>query len=138
IDLKINHDGKVNRARCMPQNPYIIVTKTPMSDVLIFDVTTHPTGKEQQGECNPELRLKGHTREGYGLSWNHHVNGHLLSAADDHTVCLWNINELSKEGKNVDALSIYSGHTTAVEDVAWHCTQSTIFDSVGDDQKLMM
>ncbi|CAF4608295.1 unnamed protein product, partial [Didymodactylos carnosus] len=57
IDLKINHDGKVNRARCMPQNPYIIATKTPMSDVLIFDVTAHPTGKEQEGECNPELRL---------------------------------------------------------------------------------
>ncbi|CAF4064573.1 unnamed protein product [Didymodactylos carnosus] len=138
IDLKINHEGEVNRARYMPQNPNIIATKTPMSDVLIFDVTAHPLGKEQQGECNPELRLKGHTREGYGLSWNHHVNGHLLSAADDHTVCLWNINELPKEGKNVDALSIYSGHTAVVEDVAWHCTHPTIFGSVGDDQKLMI
>lgn len=138
VDLKINHEGEVNRARYMPQNPQIIATKTPLSDVLIFNIDTHPLGKEQTGECNPELRLKGHTREGYGLSWNNNANGHLLSAADDHTVCLWNINMHPKEGKNLDALSIYTGHSMVVEDVAWHCTHPTIFGSVGDDQKLMI
>ena len=115
VDLKINHEGEVNRARYMPQNPQIIATKTPLSDVLIFNVDTHPLGKEQPGDCNPELRLKGHTREGYGLSWNSNSSGHLLSAADDHTVCLWNINMQPKEGKNLDALSIYTGHSTVVE-----------------------
>lgn len=115
VDLKINHEGEVNRARYMPQNPQIIATKTPLSDVLIFNIDTHPLGKEQPGDCNPELRLKGHTREGYGLSWNSNANGHLLSAADDHTVCLWNINMQPKEGKNLDALSIYTGHTMVVE-----------------------
>ena len=115
VDLKINHEGEVNRARYMPQNPQIIATKTPLSDVLIFNIDTHPLGKEQPGDCNPELRLKGHTREGYGLSWNSNANGHLLSAADDHTVCLWNINMQPKEGKNLDALSIYTGHSMVVE-----------------------
>lgn len=28
IIQRINHDGEVNRARYMPQNPFIIVTKT--------------------------------------------------------------------------------------------------------------
>ncbi|CAF0945522.1 unnamed protein product [Rotaria sordida] len=138
VDVKINHEGEVNRARYMPQNPQIIATKTPLSDVLVFNIDTHPLGKEQAGECNPELRLKGHTREGYGLSWNSNSNGHLLSAADDHTVCLWNINMQPQQGKNLDALSIYTGHSMVVEDVAWHCKHPSIFGSVGDDQKLMV
>ena len=41
---------------------------------------------DPSGECHPELRLKGHQKEGYGLSWNPNMNGHLLSASDDH-VC---------------------------------------------------
>lgn len=43
IEIKINHEGEVNRARFMPQNPCIIATKTPSSDVLIFDYTKHPS-----------------------------------------------------------------------------------------------
>lgn len=115
VDIKINHEGEVNRARYMPQNPQIIATKTPLSDVLIFNIDTHPLGREKSGECNPELRLKGHTREGYGLSWNSNTNGQLLSAADDQTICLWNINMQPKQGKNLDALSIYTAHTAVVE-----------------------
>ena len=42
IEIKINHEGEVNRARYMPQNPFIIATKTPTSDVLVFDYTKHP------------------------------------------------------------------------------------------------
>lgn len=33
----------MNRARYMPQNPCIIATKTPTSDVLVFDYTKHPS-----------------------------------------------------------------------------------------------
>lgn len=43
IEIKINHEGEVNRARYMPQNPCIIATKTPSSDVLVFDYTKHPS-----------------------------------------------------------------------------------------------
>lgn len=62
---------------------------------------------DPSGECRPELRLKGHQKEGwgdfcsmleflisnvpnlviscsYGLSWNPNMNGNLLSASDDH------------------------------------------------------
>ena len=83
IEIKINHEGEVNRARFMPQNPTIIATKTPTSDVLIFDYTKHPSKPEPSGECMPDLRLKGHLKEGYGLSWNPSLNGNLLSASDD-------------------------------------------------------
>ena len=72
-DIKINHEGEVNRymwslsvrdiltpiqhtllppspmmhtqhrARYMPQSPFIIATKTPSSDVLVFDYSKHPS-----------------------------------------------------------------------------------------------
>lgn len=83
IEIKINHEGEVNRARYMPQNPTIIATKTPTSDVLVFDYTKHPSKPDQNSDCQPDLRLVGHTKEGYGLSWNPNMNGNLLSASDD-------------------------------------------------------
>uniref|UniRef100_A0A2I3T9N2 Histone-binding protein RBBP4-like N-terminal domain-containing protein n=1 Tax=Pan troglodytes TaxID=9598 RepID=A0A2I3T9N2_PANTR len=138
IEIKINHEGKVNRARYMPQNPCIITTKTPSSDILVFDYTKHPSKPDPSGECNPDLRLHGHQKEGYGLSWNLNLSGHLLSASDDHTICLWDISAIPKEGKVVDAKTIFTGHTAVVEDVSWHLLRESLFGSVADDQKLMI
>ena len=61
---RINHDGEVNRARYMPQNQNIIATKTVAGDVYIFDLTKHPPKPVAEGVCTPELKLRGHTREG--------------------------------------------------------------------------
>lgn len=138
IDIKINHEGEVNRARYMPQSPFIIATKTPSSDVLIFDYSKHPSRPDNATECRPEIRLQGHTKEGYGLSWNSNIHSHLLSASDDQTICLWDIGGKTKEAKTLDAKTIYSGHTAVVEDVAWHALHDSIFGSVSDDQKLMI
>merc|ERR1711902_284104 len=85
IEIKINHEGEVNRARYMPQNPCVIATKTPSSDVLVFDYTKHPSKPDPSGKCHPDL------------------HGHLLSASDDHTICLWDINGTPKENKVIDA-----------------------------------
>ena len=122
----------------MPQNPCIIATKTPSSDVLIFDYTKHPSKPDPNGECAPDLRLRGHQKEGYGLSWNPNLNGHLLSASDDHTICLWDINNPPRDKNIVDAKTIFTGHTAVVEDVAWHLLHESLFGSVADDQKLMI
>lgn len=173
IEIKINHEGEVNRARYMPQNPCVIATKTPSSDVLVFDYTKHPSKPDPNGECHPDLRylllvysfllfhmeyswcvrlcwqliikcifflsrLRGHQKEGYGLSWNPNLNGYLLSASDDHTICLWDINATPKEHRVIDAKTIFTGHTAVVEDVAWHLLHESLFGSVADDQKLMI
>lgn len=61
IEIKINHEGEVNRARYMPQNPYIIATKTPSSDVLVFDYTKHPS--------RPGEFVTSHTLIQYLISW---------------------------------------------------------------------
>merc|ERR1712213_306555 len=138
IEIKINHEGEVNRARYMPQNPCVIATKTPSSDVLVFDYTKHPSKPDPNGVCHPDLRLRGHQKEGYGLSWNPNMNGHLLSASDDHTICLWDINASPKENRVIDAKTIFNGHTAVVEDVAWHLLHESLFGSVADDRKLMI
>ena len=120
IELKINHDGEVNRARYMPQNSSLIATKSPSAEVLIFNYTKLASLPKEQlvtlsaDQC-PELRLRGHTKEGYGLSWNPNASGKILSASDDHTICLWNVEKTPTEGKFVDPLAIFSGHQAVVE-----------------------
>ncbi|ORZ24799.1 WD40-repeat-containing domain protein [Lobosporangium transversale] len=138
VTQRINHEGEVNRARYMPQNPDIIATKTVSGDLFIFDRTRHPSQPAAGGVCSPEIRLKGHTKEGYGLSWNPNLQGHLISASEDTTVCHWDINAATKEKKVLDALRIYRGHTAVVEDVAWHALHDSLFASVGDDQRMLI
>ena len=62
IEIKINHDREVNRARIMPQNQNIIATKSPSSNVYIFDITQHASEPDASGEVNAQLCLSGHTK----------------------------------------------------------------------------
>ncbi|RUS24245.1 retinoblastoma binding protein 7 [Jimgerdemannia flammicorona] len=155
---KIPHDGEVNRARYMPQNPNMIATKTRHGDVFVFDRTKHESNPKDGEKCNPAIKLRGHDKEGYGLSWSPHKTkeGHLLSAGFDEKVCHWYLFSLSlpyemfgdpmipdvrgssKEQRVLDPLRVYTGHTASVEDVSWHVLHDTLFASVGDDMRLMI
>ena len=61
-----------------------------------------------------------------------------LTCFNLQTICLWDIGAGPKEGKIVDAKTIFTGHTAVVEDVSWHLLHESLFGSVADDQKLMM
>lgn len=63
----INHNGEVNRARYMPQNPDLIATKTVSGDVNVFDRTKHETTAPKDGACKPDIRLKGQIKEGWAF-----------------------------------------------------------------------
>lgn len=78
---QINHDGEVNRARYMPQNKFIVATKTPAADVLVFDWSRHESKPDSDGISRPNLRLRGHRQEGYGLMWSPQFPGSLLSGS---------------------------------------------------------
>lgn len=67
-----------------------------MTDMSI----SHHAYGDSWRRCRPEHRCKGHTKEGYGLSWNPHVEGRLLSGSDDGLVCYW---DLRDGGQTVDA-----------------------------------
>ncbi|PQP96085.1 WD-40 repeat-containing protein MSI1 [Prunus yedoensis var. nudiflora] len=137
IIQQINHDGEVNRARYMPQNPFIIATKTVNAEVFVFDYSKHPSKPPLDGACSPDLRLRGHSTEGYGLSWSKFKQGHLLSGSDDAQICLWDINATPKN-KTLEAMQIFKVHEGVVEDVAWHLRHEYLFGSVGDDQYLLI
>jgi len=160
IQQSIVHDGEVNRARYMPQNCDLIATKTASGQVHVFDRTKHPTQpKADDDKPKPDITLNGHTKEGYvgysrfpqltckltnicryGLAWNATTagEGHLLSASEDTTVCHWDIKAYSKSNSVLEPLRIYRGHSSVVEDVAWHPEADNVFASVADDMMLML
>ena len=136
-DVCMNHEGEVNRARFCPHNPSVIATKGPNADVLLFDYVKHPS-KPQDNKVTPQLRLTGHTKEGYGLTWHRRDEGKLLSASDDKTVCFWDVNGTTKDSVELPATTIFVGHEDVVEDVCWHGNNNNVFGSVGDDKKLLL
>lgn len=142
IVQQINHDGDVNRARYMPHNPNLIATKSAVADVFVFDKSKHPAKPHADGVCRPDLRLSGHTKEGYALSWSPHnaKQGHLLSGAEDTTICLWDI-QATPRGPNsttLEPLIVFGAHTDIVGDVAWHLHNENMFGSCSDDKSVLL
>lgn len=114
VSQRVPVDGEVNRARCMPQNPSVVAAKTCNSEVYVFDFA-----KERgSGECGPDLRLRGHDKEGYGLSWSTFKNGYLLSGSHDHKVCLWDVPAASQENV-LDALHVYEVMLSGISGISW-------------------
>lgn len=105
VTQKIHVDGEVNRARCMLQKPFIVAAKTSNSDVYVFDCTKQPMDHEG-GSCDPDLRLRGHEKEGYGLSWSPFKEGYLLSGSNDCKVCMWDISAMPQD-KVLNACSVF-------------------------------
>ena len=85
ILVKINHYGEVNKARHMPQKYNIIATKTVTGELHIFDYFKHPS-KPKDYSVIPNIILYGHSKEGFGLSWNTNREGYLVSGSDDFRV----------------------------------------------------
>lgn len=135
VRIRINHDGEVNRARYMPSNEFIVATKTIHAEVHVFDISKRPSQPEEGAGSDPDFRLLGHTKEGYGLCWDPHEPYHLISGSDDAVVCEWDI---TNAGKTVQPLHKYTGHSDVIEDVAWNMHHKKLFGSVGDDKKLLM
>ncbi len=48
------------------------------------------------------------------------------------------INGYKKGDHSLDPVTIYKGHSSIVEDVAWHTHSKEIFASVGDDKQLLL
>lgn len=131
--VKMTHEGEVNRARVMPQNSFVIATKSPFSSIYVFDYRKHPS--QPPPEPRPDHICLGHEAEGYGLNWSSLREGYLLSGSDDAKICLW---DLSNGGAQVQALHTWTGHTSVVEDVDWHRFSPHLFGSVGDDKSFCL
>ncbi|OIR57626.1 MAG: histone-binding protein RBBP4 [Amphiamblys sp. WSBS2006] len=137
VHQTICHDGEVNRARYMPQNPNIIASKTVGGEVHVFDRTKHsliPFTKE----VSPDARLVGQDMEGYSVSWNKQREGTVLSGSKDRTACVWDIAHLAKAGsRSVEPVRTFSGHTGTVNDTEWDPEHENMFCTAGDDGLLL-
>ena len=137
IVQRINHEGEVNRARYMPQQPEYIASKCVNGNVLIFKYTEFES-VPKNNVCQPTLRLKGHTQEGYGLCWSSKKEGLLASGSDDCKVCIWDIftQQGQIENRTLNPLLTLEGHSGVVEDVAWHRLHEFLLGTVCDDKHL--
>ena len=132
IEYKINHKGEVNRARFMPQNSNLIATKSPNYEIHIFNYKKQPK-IPIDNEIKPEIKLTGHTNEGFALNWSTLKKGYLLSGSFDKRICLYDINN----EKNA-LIHTYEDHEGIIEEVNFNKINENIFASCGDDKKLII
>ncbi|KAI0129392.1 histone acetyltransferase type B subunit 2 [Hypoxylon sp. NC0597] len=136
IVQQIDHPGEVNKARYCPQNPDLIATLAVDGRILVFDRTKHPLSP--QGKVNPQISLEGHSEEGFGLNWNPHVEGSLVSGSEDKTVCLWDLKSLQSGSKTLSPTRRFTHHTNIVNDVQYHPISKNFIGSVSDDLTLQI
>jgi histone-binding protein RBBP4 len=135
ITQKINHEGEVNKARYMPQKPDIIATLGIGGNCYIFDRTKHPNTPKDD-EIHAEMRLTGHTDEGFGLAWNPRQEGILATTSQDSTVRIWNIKDGFSHANSQEypAESVITTHTDIVNDVQFHPKNRPLFATCSDDR----
>ena len=151
--IKIPHFGDVNRARVMPQNSFLIGSQSSNSKIYLFDFSKHSSEPDEttstcvsateslatESSRTPEAVLTGHTADGYGLAWNPHTSGVLLSGNNDGKICTWNIEANQTRGRTITPTTTIVGHGGGIGDVRWHHFHSDLFGSVGtDDRRLII
>ncbi|GKV20935.1 hypothetical protein SLEP1_g30980 [Rubroshorea leprosula] len=117
VTQRMRVGGEVNRASCMLQKPTVIAAKTSGTEIFLFDYSKREEN-QQEDECDPELRLRGHDKEGYAYG-----------------MCL---HPAAPQDKVLNAMHVYEAHQSVVEDVSWHLKNENIFGSAGDDCQLMI
>ncbi|KAH9883383.1 WD40 repeat-like protein [Xylariomycetidae sp. FL2044] len=132
----IDHPGEVNKARYCPQNPDLIATLAVDTSILVFDRTKHSF--QPNGKVNPQVRLEGHTKEGFGLNWSPHMEGTLVSGSEDQTVCLWDLNGLRSGSSILQPTRRFTHHANIVNDVQYHPISKNFVGSVSDDLTLQI
>lgn len=95
----------MNRAHFMPQNHEIVAVKTIYPEVYVLDFSKQAE-KEDEEAVHPDITLRGHDGEGFGLSWSILRSGYLLSASHDYNICIWDISAAAG-AEVLDAMNIY-------------------------------
>ncbi|KAG7717218.1 hypothetical protein KL933_003423 [Ogataea haglerorum] len=124
ISKKLDQESEINRVRAMPQNSRVISTINGKGDVFVY----HLDAKMNQEN---RTRLIHHTDNGYGLSWNPNEEGELATCSDDQTVAVWDIVRSETE---ITPTSVFSNHTSIVNDVRWHNFSGNSLGSVSEDK----
>ncbi|KAM7470400.1 hypothetical protein LguiA_008583 [Lonicera macranthoides] len=152
IIQQINHDGEVNRARYMPQNPFIIATKTVSAEVhegVVEDVGWHlrheylfgSVGDDQflhiwdlrtPSVTKPIQSVVAHQSEVNCLAFNPFNEWVVATGSTDKTVKLFDIRKIST------ALHTFDCHKEEVFQVGWNPKNETILASCCLGRRLMV
>ena len=83
--------------------------------------------------------MKGHTQEGFGLSWSTLQEGLLASSSNDGTVRVWDI-EQAKELNGVmdSSVAVMKEHKQECNDVSFIKNSCHLLLSVSDDKHVML
>jgi histone-binding protein RBBP4 len=132
------HEGPVTLIRPMPSRPQMLAVRGRMNTISVTDIGRRRPEPEDTVP-RPDMRLRGHRREGYGMEWNALEEGRLATASADTTVNVYDLNadlDLCGTRPTVDIgpLATLKGHTDAVEDLSWHPQHSTVLASAGFDK----
>jgi len=125
----------------MPQNPFVVATKTDSSAVHVFYFPKHPS-EPIDTQVKPQLTLSGHEKSGFALAWNTFREGILLSGGNDGKICLWDVQALPKDHKSEDSVppqqTFAAAHKGSVEAVEWSVINEHVFASIGDDGQALL
>ncbi|RUS21863.1 putative histone-binding protein Caf1 [Endogone sp. FLAS-F59071] len=135
VTQKIPHDGEVNRARYMPQNPNLIATKTRHGDVFVFDRTKHESipkdgANKEQRVLDPLRVYTGHTASVEDVAWHGLHDTLFASVGDDMRLMIWDTRIASNEKpmQNVHA------HTAEVNCVAFNPSSEFVLATGSGDK----
>lgn len=130
----VKHHGDVNKIRVHPTEMNIVATKSSSGEsfVSIYDKYKH----ENKSTLGPQIRLTGHTKEGYGLNWNPINTNILASGSDDNLVCIWDVNYKKEAQKMLAPTNFLFSHTGIVEDVVFSHGDPNVLLSVSDDHNM--
>lgn len=138
IIQKIRHDGEVNKARYMPQNPNLIASMSSNATAQIFDRTKHPL-VPKDNEFIPQIILRGHSQEGFGLNWSPLIEGNIATASEDGTVCIYDIKEFTPENRlDFQPIRKFTNHSATVNDLEYHPAKPSLIGTVSDDLTLQI
>nr|XP_010923693.1 histone-binding protein MSI1 homolog isoform X2 [Elaeis guineensis] len=152
IIQQINHDGEVNRARYMPQNSFIIATKTVSAEIhegVVEDVAWHLRHEHLFGSVGddhylliwdlrtptadkPIQQVVAHQGEVNCLAFNPFNEWVVATGSTDKTVKLFDLRKLST------ALHTFDSHKEEVFQVGWSPKNETILASCCLGRRLMV
>ncbi|WBW73578.1 histone H3-H4 chaperone, CAF assembly factor (CAF-1) complex subunit C, Pcf3 [Schizosaccharomyces osmophilus] len=133
---RVMHNGDINRARHMPQNPNIIATFSSCGEVYVFDRTKYTSVPAE--EFFPNVHLQGHEAEGFGLSWNRQRNGKLLTAANDSKILEWDLQAFSQSSNVLFPVSSYHNNSIALNDAEYNPFHENLYIAASDDGSVLV
>lgn len=129
----INHQGDVNRARYMPQNPNVIASANNVGLISIYE-RTKLSMRQPEGEVKNHTQFvakDNHVLEIYSIDWNRHMEGQLVSGDSTGVINWFDLNHFGGANKIINEYENYQ-HVLGINDIEYVPHHSQIV-AAGDE-----